>query len=187
MKQGGLYARRKGDPEVWKVIPGFDCWYEASNLGRIKSWRTRARLNTRSKRPRILDRIGRVGGYQKIKLSHPILGKIVIPVHHLILATFCCSRPANKVCDHINAVRDDNRLENLRWISAAENVRHTAELGRIEGRGSRSCSTLTIEDIRQIRELRASGRKLRELADIFKVSDSAISRIALFRSWKEIV
>ena len=29
--------------------------------------------------------------------------------------------PKGMECDHINRVRDDNRLENLRWVTKIEN------------------------------------------------------------------
>ena len=32
--------------------------------------------------------------------------------------------PEGKECDHINRVRDDNRLENLRWVTKIENERN---------------------------------------------------------------
>tara|TARA_R110002012_G_scaffold152074_2_gene312009 strand:- start:19 stop:462 length:444 start_codon:yes stop_codon:yes gene_type:complete len=61
---------------------------------------------------------GSVGscGYRNITINkkhyklHRILGKLFIP------------NPENKPCiDHINRIRTDNRLENLRWATRSEN------------------------------------------------------------------
>lgn len=44
-------------------------------------------------------------------------------VVHRIIATTYIPNPENKeIVDHINRIRSDNRLENLRWATARENV-----------------------------------------------------------------
>ena len=173
--------------EVWRPVPGFDGWYDASDWGRVRSWRTRAKLEHRSSRPRLLA--GRKDrGYRQMKLSHPVLGKVKVAVHHLVLATFVRSRPSGLVCDHINADRCDNRVENLRWVTPRDNIRHAAALGRMNVRpGARSHSPLSVGDVREIRRLRQSGARLRLLAERFGVSESTVSRIGLGRGWKEVV
>ena len=173
--------------EVWRSVPGFDGWYEVSNLGRVRSWRTRAKLCWRAEKPRLLKGGLNPDGYRIVKLTHAVLGKLVVVVHHLVLAAFIRPRPDGMVCDHLNANRADNRLENLRWVTPSENIAHAAELGRMDGRpGARSQSPLSIDDVREIRRLRQAGNKLQPIASLFGVSTSTISRIALGHGWKDV-
>ena len=61
------------------------------------------------------------GGYMRIELSKN--GKPKQLFVHRLLANAFIPNPENKKCvDHINGIRDDNRLENLRWVTHKENM-----------------------------------------------------------------
>ena len=95
--------------EIWKtykesyhVYRGYRK-YEVSNLGRIK-------INGTIVEPHIT-----ANGYCMI-------GKFYI---HRAVAELYVHNPENKPCiDHINTVKTDNRAENLRWVTQAENNRN---------------------------------------------------------------
>ena len=60
-------------------------------------------------------------GYMRIGLSKN--GKKKYFLVHRLLATAFIPNPENKRCvDHINGVKHDNRLENLRWVTHHENM-----------------------------------------------------------------
>lgn len=171
--------------ERWREVPGFDGWYEASDLGRIRSWRTPAKRGVRSLGPRILTGTATAHGYHAVKLTHPVLGKLSVFVHHLVLAAWRGQRPDGLVCDHINAVRTDNRITNLRWVTCPENLRHGFRMGRMDCRpGGRAHSPLDEASAAEIRRRRAEGARLVALAKEFGVSKSTVSRIARGESWK---
>lgn len=68
------------------------------------------------------------GGYLQIVLK--INGSYKsFRVHRLLALTFI-ENPQNKPCvNHINAIRDDNRIENLEWCTHKENTAHSYRLG----------------------------------------------------------
>ena len=175
------------EPEEWRVVPGFDGWYEASDLGRVRSWRTRAKWYTRAGRPGILGGNTSKDGYVRVKVTHPVFGKLSVSVDQLVLAAFAGPRPHGHVGDHINASPSDNRPTNLRWLTAADNIKHAAALGRMNGRaGSRSNSILSVSDVQEIRRLVDTGQTRTAVAQKYGVSLNAVSLIALRRTWKEI-
>ena len=103
------------EEEVWKPIKGYEGLYEISNLGRVKS------LNYRGTgKGKILKNIEDRKGYLKVCLTKNGRHKI-FRVHRLVAEAFI-PNPENKPCvDHINTIKNDNRIENLRWVTNKEN------------------------------------------------------------------
>ena len=94
--------------EVWRKIDNFE--YEISNLGNVKSLRNNIIL-----KPDIRS------GYYSVNLYNQ--GKRNRQLIHRLVATYFLPNPENKPqVDHINTVRLDNRVENLRWVTAKETI-----------------------------------------------------------------
>lgn len=100
--------------EIWRPIKGYEN-YEVSNLGRVKS------LNYhRTDKEQIMKSYTTKKGYLRINLLKNGKGTKFL-IHRLVAEAFI-PNPDNKPCiDHINTVRDDNRVENLRWCTISEN------------------------------------------------------------------
>ena len=60
-------------------------------------------------------------GYLRISVNEPYKGSK--GVHSILMETFYGKCPTGYVVDHINSIRNDNRIENLRYVTNAFNVR----------------------------------------------------------------
>ena len=60
--------------------------------------------------------------YVRIKVSKP--KRTMVLAHRIVYETFVGEIPQGYELDHINTIRDDNRLENLRCVTHADNNRN---------------------------------------------------------------
>ena len=94
--------------EIWKDIPGYEGEYKVSNMGNVYSI-IKHRLSSLI--------LNKTLGYLFVNLH----GKNY-RVHRLVALTFI-PNPENKpYIDHINTIKTDNRVENLRWCTPMENT-----------------------------------------------------------------
>ena len=93
----------------WKTIIDFPN-YEINILGEVRNVST----------GRILKGPINSRGYSRLTLWEN--GKCKKYLVHRLIAIHFIPNPENKPCiDHINRIRTDNRIENLRWATYAEN------------------------------------------------------------------
>lgn len=168
--------------EQWKLIGGYNNHYKISTLGRVKSC-------TSGKWKLIKIQKNPVSNYAVFTLR-----KNGIPssktVHRLVATAFI-PNPENKPCvNHINNIRDDNRVENLEWCRHKENMQWCIQQGRFKfnksgnnGRQSKLNSTLA-EEIRY--KVRINGTKPREIAKEYNISYSCIYDLMTGRSWRKV-
>lgn len=74
-------------------------------------------------------------GYLQLIVSKPI--RTTIKVHRLVYETFVGEIPQEYEIDHINTVRTDNRLENLRCVTHKENINNPLTLQKRIGKETR--------------------------------------------------
>lgn len=106
--------------EAWKPVHRHSN-YEVSDIGSVRriahisyGRRLPARLSTFTPSP---------DGYCRVFFRARCL-KVARTVHSLVLEAFVSPRPKGMHAAHLNGVRHDNRLENLRWETPVNNNRH---------------------------------------------------------------
>lgn len=109
--------------EIWKPVVGYEGLYEVSNLGRVRSLRRTVEYSDGrvfTYQPKILVCTAHNKGYLMVRLRKNKITKSYL-VHRLVALTFI-PNPQNKPeIDHINTIRTENCVNNLRWVSRKEN------------------------------------------------------------------
>ena len=99
-----------------KNIPGYEGEYAASRDGHIWSYRSK----------KFLKEANNGHGYLYILLYHNGKNKHHY-IHRLVALTFIPNPNNLTDVDHINRIRGDNRVENLRWVSSSDNHRNISD------------------------------------------------------------
>lgn len=92
--------------EVWQDIQGYSGIYQVSTLGRIRSLK---KGKIKLLKPYINNM-----GYAVLSLYANHKQK-TYHVHKLVAETFLVKVDGKNYIDHINGIKTDNRIDNLRW------------------------------------------------------------------------
>jgi len=131
--------------EIWKDIPGYEDWFQVSTEGRVKCFYTHKNngFNTREwvKETRAVKqtelhhltkkcRKGDLPHYMSVILyNYKTKKSRSVGVHRLVALAFI-PNPLNKPqVNHINGIKNDNRIENLEWNTPQENMKHASRIG----------------------------------------------------------
>ncbi len=106
--------------EEWKPVPTCE-GYDASNLGRIRSWLTDGPSTKLRSTPKILSVKADKDGYRKMHVRVGHRKYKLIFAHHLVLEAFVGPRPELMICRHLDGNPSNNRIDNLKWGTAVEN------------------------------------------------------------------
>lgn len=114
-----------------ETIPGYEGLYSITRDGMV--W-----LHKSQKYPngRWLTPTKHKQGYLSVKLHGNGADKYGkrINVHRLVALTYIPNPDNLPEVNHLNGIKDDNRVENLEWCTASENMRHAFSMGLIAPR-----------------------------------------------------
>ncbi len=83
-------------------------------------------------------------------------------------------------CDHINNVKSDNRLSNLRWATNHENATYRVDAGGYHNFNAK------VLDVAKVTEIYEAGGTNKEIAKRLDVNINSVNSIKAGRNWSHV-
>jgi hypothetical protein len=176
--------------ERWLPVVGYEGFYEVSDTGRV-----RALERSGVHRGRWGDMVMRfparemricttTAGYHYVALKLPSQKSIKYLLHRLVMFAFVGVPPQSRPqVNHKDGNKANNRLDNLEYVSSAENLKHCIQvLGKKRGE---SAGNARLTDA-QVLAIRKDRRLLREVAADHGVSLQTISKVRNGHAWAHV-
>jgi uncharacterized protein YerC len=161
-----------------KDIVGYEELYFFNELGEIYSYPKKTRKGIRKLLP------------QKNKLGYDFIdlcknGKVKkFLVHRLMAETYLENHDNKSQVNHINGVKNDNRLENLEWATRSENQKHAILFGLRTTKGVKNSQSKLTEI--QVLSILEDKRTYGVISKEYNISVPTISDIKRGYSWTHI-
>lgn len=183
----------------WRVVKDAK-YYEVNELGEIRSLdKTSIKVldNGKIKKTvhygKILKQKTNKKGYMEVTIVYDEgVGKKTRLVHRLILSAFCPNENEFELqVNHKNGIKNDNRLENLEWVTPKENTHHAYKIGLAKHKEQNgelnSQAKLCENDVIQIINLLKEGVLThKSIGEKFGVSRGCIGLIKNNKTWRHI-
>jgi hypothetical protein len=167
--------------ERWKSIEGCP-FYEVSSEGNVRV-RPRFSKNGRKLQGRYIPIRKNAGGYLVFSVSVGGVAKTLY-LHHVMLEVFVGPRPEGLLVCHNNGIRDDCRLDNLRYDTPKGNADDTLRHGTRSMGESHPSTRLSDKNCISALNLLREGWSKRRVARYFGVAHTAIVNLSRGKSRK---
>jgi hypothetical protein len=175
--------------EIWKDIPGYEGYYQVSNYGKIMGvnrtlvYKKRGKEHSHFVKRKVLSQIINHKGYFRICLRKNGNSKQG-NVSRLVAIAFV-PNPENKPqVNHIDGNKLNDRVDNLEWVTARENIIHGYKNGLFPKK-RKSKKHFKKEDVFRIRDL----IKTQTLSSVAKEYNACVSTIHAIKhkiNWKNL-
>ena len=132
--------------EEWRDVVGYEGLYQVSELGNIRSL-PRLAMRSNGKPLTINGKILSPGTDPKGYLRACLGKHNTMKVHRLVAAAFIPNPLNLPEVNHIDGNKQNNSIENLEWVSHADNVKHAVSIGKYSTRNSK----ISYDDVRAIK------------------------------------
>lgn len=178
--------------KTFRVIPGYGGRYSVSKDGEVWS---RARQLTRKTNGggSVVQKVTRrkltvrtfKSGHKVVTLCAGSRGETAL-VHRLVLLAYIGPCPEGMECRHLDGNPANNHVSNLVWGTRSQNIldRNAHGCGNAGSRNGHA--KLTERNVQTIRQLRAYGAKLREIAHCYNVTPSTIDYACRKHTWQHV-
>ena len=160
--------------DIWVIITSTNGLQSVSNTAKVKS----------NKNNYILAQWKDKDGYKICQIK--INGKWKhCRVHRLVAQAFIPNPDKKPEVNHINGIKDDNRIQNLEWATTSENQKHAFKIGLSKARrGSDACNSILSE--KQTMEIFLSTLPQVDIAKLYNVSKHVINQIKIGKAWEHL-
>ncbi len=161
--------------ETWKPIPEYEGLYEVSDFGCFRN--------------SVTGKIRKTGkdkaGYHQITVSKD--GKRKALGAHRVVARVFLGESSKPQVNHIDGNKENNRADNLEWVTAQENVDHAISSGLSTQAGSANGNSILNERlVKAIKNMTLEGVKRGVIAKLHGVSSNVIGKIQRGETWNHV-
>lgn len=168
--------------EEWRDVVGYEGLYMISSMGRVVSLPKQTGAHFRLWRQLMSQKLTSCG-YLSVSFKDGLRRKYPT-VHCLVAKAFIENPSGKKFVNHINGNKQDNRVENLEWVTGQENMDHAVETGLLNVKGEMNPAAKLTKD--HVLMIVKSKKAVAVLAKDLGVCNATIYHIRAGRVWTSV-